>query len=288
VHRVKAMARGELYSFPINLDTLNRLYGVRTPREAEQHLISNAIPHEPDNLETWVCSKLGSELYELFFKGYTMKQYGCHPSELPASIAARLPIRLTFDDRYFVAKYCAMPLGGYTKFVKRMLDHDNIDVAVGTDFYSLNPWRNIAKQLVFCGRPDKLACDVFCKLPYLSMSFKHESKPGDHQGIGVINWCDESVPYLRSVQPSHFYPSGRKHSTTVDMEGCTVAYDYPSKDGEPYYPIAARANVALHQKYEGLLQQDGVTLGGRLGEYRYYDMDQAIASALVKARALCG
>lgn len=289
VHRVKAMARGSLFSFPINLDTLYKLWGCRTPGQAEQ-LLYERVGRFPQyqNLEEWVVHKLGWELYELFFKGYTQKQYGCDPKLLPPSIAQRLPIRLTYDDRYFAARWCAMPIMGYTAFVENMLRHDNIEVRLSTPFHSLGNWRREAKRLVFCGRPEGLEGVQLGRLQYLSMAFKQETYKGDYQGIGVVNWCDLAVPQLRSVQCSHFYPNYHKHTTTVVIKGCTVMTDFPnhSPDGEPYYPIATKENKELHRQYVRAMPHD-VVLGGRLGEYKYYDMDQAIASAIATARDLC-
>lgn len=285
-HTVKASAKGLLYSLPVNLGTMHCLMGseVRNPKEAEKWLASQVVPcAEPRNLEEWALSRVGRTIYEHFIYGYTKKQYHCEPRELPASILARLPIRLTWDDSYFTAKYCAMPLEGYTSFVRRMLE--GVEVHLGTPLP--DGWKQIAKRCVHTGRLDELLGYRLGHVPYKSMRFTEQVHHGDYQGTSVVNHCDESVPYLRTVEYKHFKRCIEKHQTTVGDQPTIVTYDWPCKDGEPFYPINSDDNVRRHRLYADAVWPLGFVPGGRLGEYRYYDMDQAIASALQKARKLC-
>lgn len=287
-HTVKALAGGCMYSLPLNMNTFHALWGVTSPREALEELKRRQVRIDsPSNAKDWLLSVVGEELYELFFHGYTVKQYGCSPAALPASIVQRLPIRLTYDDAYFTAKYIAMPKDGYTAMVCRMLD--GVDLMLGVEFRQedMRTWLKDFRRIVYTGPADVLYCAKLGALQYNSMKFARHEYYGDAQGCSVVNHCDISVPYLRTVEYRHFKKDLRKHQLELPDAKTVVTYDLPCYDGEPFYPVAAPRNLELHKQYEELAENDGVVLGGRLGEYRYYDMDQAIASAVVKARQLC-
>lgn len=283
INRPKALAKGRVYSLPINMMTLHQLWGVVTPAEAEAELLRRRIPHDaPRNFEEWALSMVGREIYELFFYGYTKKQYHKEPHLLPASIIKRLPIRLTYDENYFSTEYQAMPVDGYADFVNSMLD--GIYVELGTPLPK--NWRKYGKRLVYSGPVDELADYAFGKLDYNSLDFKTElMEVGDYQGNAVMNHCDESTPHIRTIEYKHFLKDTRKHRVRVDDGKTWLTYDIPCIGGEPLYPILDERNSALYTKYVAT-KPDDVIFGGRLGEYRYYDMDQAIASALAKVRAL--
>lgn len=285
-NRVKAKAKGKLYSFPINLMTLHQLWGVTTPLEAWDRLQAVRVPvAAPKNCEDWLLSVVGREVYELFFYGYTKKQWHREPRDLPASIIKRLPIRLTHDDNYFTAQYQGMPIDGYSSLVNNMLD--GIDVRLDTDLFSLD-WKSLARRLVYTGPIDRFFDYCFGKLEYNTLKFSHEIYYGDFQGNAVINHCDADVPFLRSIEHRHFsYPSVVKHYCDPSPVPTVVTYDLPATFEEtrmPYYPIQDDVNTALYARYAALgrLLPD-VIFGGRLGEYRYYDIDQTMASAIQKA-----
>lgn len=283
VNKPKARVGDRIYSFPINLMTLHQVWGVTTPMEAMDKLRSVQIPcQNPRNFEEWALSRIGRELYELFIYGYTKKQYFCEPSTLPASIIRRLPIRLTFDENYFCTKYQAMPVHGFTNIVREMLT--GVKVELNTE--CPEGWRKYAKHLVWTGTIDSLMKETFGPLRYLSMRFEHVALMGDFQGNAVVNHCSADVPYLRTVEHRHFHRDLRKHHEHVPTVSTVVSYDYPTLNGPPYYPIRDEEGSELYFKYFKACPSD-VTVLGRLGEYKYYDIDQAIASAMMKARKLC-
>lgn len=288
VNRPKAVSGNRVFSFPINLMTLHQLWGVCSPAEAAEKLRSVRVPCEnPRNFEEWVLSRVGREIYELFIYGYTKKQYCREPSELPSSIIQRLPIRLTYDENYFATRHQAVPAGGYTAVVEAMLD--GIDVWLDMDFFSLD-WRKLASRLIYTGPVDRFFGHCRGRLDYNTLRFEHKTYAGDFQGNAVMNYVDAAVPHLRTVEHKHFIPDLRKHHE-LELEGETVVtYDIPARfedHPEPYYPIRDERNSALYAEYlemkKGL---SGVTFGGRLGEYKYYDIDQTVASALAKVEAL--
>lgn len=281
-NRPKVLSGSRVFSFPINMMTLHQLWGVVTPAEAYHELQRQRIPcADPRNFEEWALSQIGEELYRRFIYGYTKKQYFCEPSELPASIIKRLPIRLTYDENYFTTKYQAMPVHGYTSVVTNMLD--GIEVQLG--FAAPRDWQNYARHLVYTGRIDAYFDYCYGRLDYNSMRFEHSEFRGDYQGNAVFNHADATTPYLRSIEHRHFAPDTRR--VHEPRSGPTiVSFDYPSQTGEPYYPILSDRNLELYAKYASIAPTN-VTFGGRLGEYRYYDMDQTIASALQKADKLC-
>lgn len=278
INKPKVYANGRVWSFPINMMTMHQLWGVVTPHEAAEKLERVRVPCEtPRNFEEWALSKMGEELYRLFIYGYTKKQYMREPSELPASIIQRLPIRLTYEEAYFSTKYQAMPVGGYTSLIGAMLD--GIKVETGTPL--MGDWRKYAKRLVYTGPVDQYLNCAFGPLEYSTLKFEFREFQGDYQGNAVFNHPDVREPQLRTVEFRHFETDTRK--VHLPRTGKTVVgYDIPTKEGEPLYPVNTEANNALHRRYVKALPEN-VIVGGRLGEYRYYDMDQAIASAMKKA-----
>ena len=290
INRPKVLSRSTVYSFPINLMTLHQMWGVVTPNEALKKIKEVRVPCEhPRNFEEWALSKIGRELYETFIYGYTKKQWMTEPSNLPSSIIQRLPIRLTYDENYFSAKYQGMPTEGYTKLVENILE--GIAVRLGVDFFTLGDWTKYAKRLIFTGPIDKLFNYEFGKLDYNTLRFEHKAFKGDYQGNAVFNYADISVPYLRSVEHKHFKPNYLKHYSPYSEQTETiVSFDYPvafSEHPEPYYPIRDDKNLALFQKYSSLLTDQSIIIGGRLGKYVYCDIDQTISSAMEKAKKIC-
>lgn len=291
INKPKVLSGNKVYSFPINMMTLHQLWGVVTPAEAFQKLNDVRIPCDhPRNLEEWILDKIGKELYELFIYGYTKKQWMKEPRELPSSIIQRLPIRLTYDENYFTSKYQSMPKEGYTKIVENMLS--GICVDLGVDFFGLGDWRDYAKHLVYTGPIDKFFNYQFGKLEYNTLRFEHHELFGDYQGNAVFNHVDLSMPYLRSVEHKHFQRSHQKHydPDCENKEKTIVTFDYPiafEDHPEPYYPIRDTQNSDLYAKYFALKKEmPNVTFGGRLGEYKYIDIDQTIASAMQKVKSI--
>jgi UDP-galactopyranose mutase len=282
INKPKVNFRGKIYSFPINLMTLYQLWGVTTPKEAKKKLDEVRIPCEnPQNLEEWILSQVGREVYETFIKGYTMKQWKRHPSELPASIIKRLPIRLIFEENYFFDKYQGIPIGGYTNMINRMLK--GADVRVGIDYLEdREAWNSLADRIVFTGKIDEFFGYQFGYLEYRSLKFDHEVHDGDYQGNAVVNYTDYEVPYTRIVEHKHFQPQ-----TAADIKKTVITKEYPqdwTPEKVPYYPVNDKKNGDTFKKYSVLARNSNIIFGGRLAEYRYYDMHQVVGSALQKAR----
>jgi UDP-galactopyranose mutase len=283
-HRVRAMVRGQLVPIPINRTTLNKLFGLdlQTDEEAAEYLASRAEPVEDiKTSEDVVINAVGHELYELFFRGYTRKQWGLDPSELDKQVTSRIPTRTNTDDRYFSDKFQAMPLEGYTKMFERMLDHPLIDKALGIDFRHIRDQASdIADHIIYTGPIDEYFDFRFGKLPYRSLKFDHQTLEEEwHQPVAVVNYPDETVPYTRI--------SEYKHLTGQEAPVTTITYEYPSAEGDPYYPIPRPENQELFKKYEALADAtDDVTFVGRLATYRYYNMDQIVGQALATFRRL--
>lgn len=283
INKPKVRFEDNIFSFPINLMTLHQLWGVTTPAEAEAKLEEVRIPCEnPDNLEDWILSQVGREVYETFVKGYTMKQWQRDPKELPASIIKRLPIRLTFDENYFFDKYQGIPVEGYTSMVQNMLE--GIEVRTGVDYFAdKGELDSLADRIVFTGKIDEYYDFRFGELEYRTLRFEHESIEGDFQGNAVINYTHPEVPFTRILEHKHFQPqtAGNIPNTIITRE-----YSDEYKRGKtPYYPINNDKNNKMYKKYEVLARrEEGVIFGGRLAEYKYYDMHQVIGSALVKSR----
>ena len=288
INKPKVLSQGNVYSFPINMMTLHQLWGVVTPEEAYRKLQDVRIPCEnPRNFEEWALDRVGKEIYELFFYGYTKKQWMKEPRDLPSSIIQRLPIRLTYEENYFTTKYQGIPNEGYSATIKNMLD--GIKTELNTDFFTIrNKWRDYAKHLVYTGPIDKFYDYEFGSLEYNTLRFEHKTIYGDYQGNAVFNHTDMSVPHIRTIEHKHFYKNAPKHYEVKphSKEETVVSYDIPVafKDHpEPYYPIRDDKNSDLYNRYANLkTNHKEITFGGRLGEYKYLDIDQTIASALTK------
>ncbi len=274
-HRVLAQVDGKLLPVPINRTTVNGFFGVDLSQaEVESFLAGKA--ERVDAVRTSadvVLSKVGRELYEAFFRGYTRKQWGLDPTELDKSVTARVPTRTDDDDRYFLDTFQQMPLHGYTPMFERMLDHPGITVELGVDHRDIR--REVSfDQLVFTGPIDEFFDFRYGKLPYRSLRFHHETHDQPvHQPVGVVNYPSEDVPYTRITEFK--YLTGQEHGQT------SVCHEYPSAEGDPYYPVPRPENAALYQKYQALADATpDVCFVGRLATYRYYNMDQVVGQAL--------
>jgi len=273
-HRVLASVDGQLVPIPINLHTINQLYGLNlTAFQLDEFFSSVAEKRERlRTSEDVVVSKVGRELYEKFFRGYTRKQWDLDPSDLDASVTARVPVRTNRDNRYFTDTYQAMPLRGYTRMFENMLDHPNIFVMLNADYEDVAravPYR----ELVYTGPVDSYFNYRFGKLPYRSLDFKFETYDVDvHQPTGTVNYPNEHL-YTRSTEFK--YLTGQNHPKS------TVVYEYPRAEGDPYYPVPRPENTAIYKKYQMLAATvPNVHFVGRLATYRYYNMDQCVAAAL--------
>jgi UDP-galactopyranose mutase len=281
-HRVLADVDGKLVPMPINRTTLNALYDLdlKTDEDVEAFLADRAEPIDPIRTSAdVVMSEVGRELYETFFQGYTRKQWGMDPSELDKSVTARVPTRTNVDDRYFTDTFQAMPLNGYTQMFERMLDHPNIDVLLGVEYSQVRE-AYPHDHLVFTGPIDEYFGYRYGKLPYRSLCFRHETlSQSSLQPVGVVNYPHESVPYTRITE--------YKHLTGQASDKTSITYEYPSDDGDPYYPIPRDENQVLYKRYEALaIKEAGVSFVGRLATYRYYNMDQVVGQALATYRRL--
>ena len=283
-HRVLAFVRGQLVPIPINRTTLNALFDVdlKTDDEAAAYLASRAEPvDEITTSEDVVINAVGRELYELFFRGYTRKQWGLDPSELDKQVTSRIPTRTNTDDRYFGDTFQGMPLEGFTKMFERMLDHPLIEKRLGADFRDIKDQAfELADHIIYTGPIDEYFDFRFGKLPYRSLKFDHQTLQQEQfQPVAVVNYPSEDVPFTRI--------SEYKHLTGQDSPVTTVTYEYPAAEGDPYYPIPRPENQALFKKYEALADEtDNVTFVGRLATYRYYNMDQIVGQALATFRRM--
>ena len=280
-HCVRVSYDDKMYSFPINLMTLNQLWDVKTPEEAKTKLKSVSIPNDnPENLEEWILSQVGEDIYKTFVKGYTTKQWGKSPKELPTFIIKRLPIRTSFDDNYYFDKYQGIPIGGYTKMFEKMLE--GIEVRTGVDYFlDKEYYDSIAKKVVFTGKIDEFFNYQFGELEYRTLSFVNERLDvEDYQGCAQVNYGDENVPYTRITEHKHFEKNDSK-VTWISKE-----YSMKYKRGDiPYYPINDEKNNKVYSQYKELSNQyTNIIFGGRLSEYKYYDMHQIIGSALTKVK----
>jgi UDP-galactopyranose mutase len=283
-HRVLAQVRGQLVPIPINRTTLNKLFDLdlKTDEDAAHYLASRAEPVE--NIQTSedvVINAVGVELYKLFFRGYTRKQWGLDPSELDKQVTSRIPTRTNTDDRYFSDTFQAMPLEGYTKMFERMLDNPLIDKRLGADFRGLKDrTHELADHIIYSGPIDEYFDFRFGRLPYRSLKFDHQTHDREwFQDVAVVNYPSEDVPFTRISEYKHL--TGQEHPRT------TVTYEYPSDVGDPYYPIPRPENQELFKRYEALADQtEGVTFVGRLATYRYYNMDQIVGQALATFRRI--
>jgi UDP-galactopyranose mutase len=285
-HRVLARVDDKLVPMPINRTTINELYGLglETDEDMERFLESRAEPVEyVRNSEEVVVSKVGRELYEKFFRGYTRKQWQRDPSELAASVCARIPIRTNVDDRYFTDSFQEIPADGYTPMFERILDHPLIDVRVSTDYWDVKDEIEHA-HLVYTGPVDKFFGYRFGALPYRSLEFELRNEPtpdgGFHQPVGSVNEPSEDVPYTRTTEFRHI-------SGQAPHDSSTLAVEYPRSEGDPYYPIPNDETRELYKRYEALgAELPDVTFVGRLARYQYLNMDQVVGQALSAAEKL--
>lgn len=281
-HRVLASVGDKQVPIPINRTTLNALYGLSLDSDAAaaEFLASRAEPvADIRTSEDVVVAAVGRELYETFFRGYTRKQWGLDPSELDRAVTARVPTRTSTDDRYFADRFQAMPAEGYTKMFERMLDHPNITIETGVEYRDVID-RVDADHIVFTGPIDEFFDFRFGKLPYRSLEFRHETHDvAEFQPVAVVNYPNEAVPHTRITEYKHL--TGQVHDKT------SVTYEFPSAEGDPYYPIPRSENQTLFKRYEALADaQPNVTFVGRLATYRYYNMDQVVGQALATYRRM--
>ena len=275
-----AIYKNELYNMPFNMNTFNKLWGIKTPKEAKEKIeeeIKEANIKEPKNLEEQAISLVGKTIYEKLVKGYTEKQWGRKCSELPSFIIKRLPVRFTYDNNYFNDKYQGIPIGGYTQIIEKMLQ--NIEVKTNYDYFdNKEELENIAKKIVFTGQIDKYYDYKFGELEYRSLKFETEVlDEKNYQGNAVVNYTEYEIPYTRIIEHKHF-------EFDIISDKTIITKEYPdnwTRDKEPYYPINNDKNNELYNMYKKLAEKDNkVIFGGRLGQYKYYDMDKVIESAL--------
>ena len=277
--------KGEMYNLPFNMNTFSQMWGVRTPAEAMAKINEQRqemAGKEPQNLEEQAISLIGRDIYEKLIKGYTEKQWGQKATELPAFIIRRLPVRLVYDNNYFNDTYQGIPVGGYTQIVEKMLDSDLIDVETGVDFFDKkNEYLKDYPKIVFTGMIDQFFDYQLGELQYRSLRFETEEKNiGNYQGNAVINYTDAETPYTRIIEHKHFeFGKGDKDKTVITRE-------YPAdwhRGDEPYYPINNQRNNELYKQYAKLASEEAnnVIFGGRLGQYRYYNMDKVLHAALI-------
>jgi UDP-galactopyranose mutase len=273
-HRVLASVDGQLVPIPINLDTVNRLYGLKlTAFELEAFFAQQAEKKARiETSEDVVVARVGRDLYNKLFRGYTRKQWGLDPSELDASVTARVPTRTNRDDRYFADTYQAMPAAGYTRMFEAMLAHPNIRLMLNTDYRDIVhfvPW----SHMVYTGPIDAFFDYRYGKLPYRSLDFAHQTLPqSSYQPVGTVNYPNDYA-YTRCTEFKHL--TGQQHPMTA------IVHEYPMASGDPYYPVPRAENQALYRRYEAEADRlQHVTFVGRLASYRYYNMDQVVAQAL--------
>jgi UDP-galactopyranose mutase len=281
-HRVRAVARGTVYGLPVNLTTINQFFGTAfSADEARAFIASKALKIErPANFEEQALSMVGPELYHAFFRGYTRKQWGIEPTDLPASIFRRLPLRFNANDSYFDHKYQAIPERGYTEMVASILDTSNLELRLATRFEDLT---ETFEHVIYSGPIDRYFCYGQGRLGYRTLDFEVFRAKGDYQGTPVLNFCDEDVPYTRITEHKHFAP--------WDSFSSTICYREFSRDcgpaDIPYYPIRLAGEEAMLRNYvDRARAEKGVSFVGRLGSYRYLDMDVCIGEALSAADAI--
>jgi UDP-galactopyranose mutase len=279
-HRVLADVDDMLVPIPINLDTVNKLYGLNLTSEQLQDWFAERAEKigEIRTSEDVVVSVVGRELYEKFFRGYTRKQWGLDPSELDKSVTSRVPTRTNRDDRYFTDEFQFMPKNGYTRMFEKMVSHPNIHVMTQTEYDDV---KNVVphRRVIYCGPIDEYFNFQFGKLPYRSLRFEHVTlDKAWHQPVGVVNY-PQTRDYTRVTEYKHL--TGQEHAKTA------LTYEYPSAEGDPYYPIPKAENQELFKKYERLAQATpDVWFVGRLATYRYYNMDQIVGQALATFRRI--
>lgn len=285
-HRKKVYYQGGIFSFPINLMTWYQLEGDHSPSAMQNVLLRRSIDSgisEPKNFEEWVISQIGKELYEMFYKGYTQKQWGREPRHLPADVAKRIPIRYNFNDEYFADRFQGLPIRGYTTMIREILN--GIPVELNTPFKSKEflEWRNLAHKIIFTGPIDEFFNFQFGELEYRTLDFKLETfEEEDHQGCACVNYTSEEEPYTRIVEYKHFYyclPTQKKTILSIETPREWKRGDIP------YYPINDLRNNLIHSQYKQMQSKEApeVRFCGRLGDYRYLDMDDTIVAAMLAA-----
>lgn len=282
---------GTLYNLPFNMNTFSKIWSdVTTPEDAQKRIAEQAAEmagRTPKNLEEQAISLVGRDIYERLIKGYTEKQWGRKCTELPASIIKRLPVRLTFDNNYFNDRYQGIPIGGYTQIIEKMLE--GCDIQLDTDFFDdKEKWLSMADKVIYTGTIDKYFDYQFGELEYRSLRFETETlEKKNFQGNAVINYTDAETPYTRIIEHKHFEPENKD---AMEKPVTIITREYPAtwKQGdEPYYAVNDDRNSALYAKYKELAdKQDKVIFGGRLGMYKYFDMDDTIVAALDLAKRL--
>lgn len=270
--------KGEIYNMPFNMNTFNKMWGIRTPEEAKTIIEEQrkAVPGEPKNLEEQAIKLVGKDIYEKLVKGYTEKQWGRDCSELPSFIIKRLPARFTYDNNYFNDLYQGIPIGGYNVLTERLFE--KADVQTGVDFLEdKEKYLAMGETVIYTGAIDAFYDYALGKLEYRTVRFETEVLDTDnYQGVAVVNYTDRETPYTRVIEHKHF-EFGTQKKTVISRE-----YSTDWKEGmEPYYPVNDARNQELYQKYAALAEkEEKVIFGGRLGEYKYYDMDKVIEAAL--------
>lgn len=281
-HRVLASVDGMLVPIPINLDTINKLYGLTLSTSDVQAFFDSVREERKPVLtsEDVVLNAVGKDLYEKFFQNYTRKQWDLDPSELDASVTARVPTRTNRDDRYFTDKYQAMPKHGYTRMFEKMLDSPNIKVMLNCDYKEIAGEIDY-KEMIYTGPVDAFFDNCYGKLPYRSLEFKHETHDDEvFQDAPVVNYPNDQ-PYTRITEFK--YLTGQVHKKT------SIVYEYPRAEGDPYYPVPRTENAELYQKYKALADAEhGVHFVGRLATYKYYNMDQIVAQAMTEYAKIIG
>ena len=268
---------GKLYNLPFNMNTFYQLWGTTTPEQARAKIESQRVEVEnPQNLEQQAISLVGTDIYNTLVKGYTEKQWGRECSELPADIIRRLPVRFTYDNNYFNDTYQGIPRGGYNEFINRLLE--GADVELECDFFdNRDHWQSLAEKIVYTGEIDRYFDYCYGALEYRTLHFEHEQLDvANYQGVAVVNFTDSQTPYTRIVEHRHFDKSCEAERTVITRE---YSAEW-QKGAEPYYPINNPKNISLADKYRALAESSETIFGGRLAEYRYYDMHHIVAKAL--------
>lgn len=285
-HQVLTTYQNKVYQMPINLETINSFYGTNLkPYEVGAFMEAELQKEQydtPQNLEEQAINLIGRPLYEAFIKGYTEKHWGKKATELPAAIIKRLPFRENYAESYFFDKYQGIPEGGYAKLFENMLSHPNISLQLNTDFLELKSQLDLSNtKLIYTGPIDRYFDYVEGELEWISLKFRHRVEPvNDWQGTSVMNYAESSVPYTRIHEPKHFHPE-RKHYFSMEQSLCIEEYPVHQAGTEPYYPVNNEHNNRIYQAYRTRMKaEQNVLFGGRLGDYKYYDMHHVIQNAL--------
>lgn len=286
--------KGELYNLPFNMNTFYQMWGVKTPSEAiakieeqKKEAVSSLNGREPVNLEEQALSLVGRDIYEKLVKGYTEKQWGRKCTDLPTCIIKRLPVRLTFDNNYFNDAYQGIPIGGYNKLIDGLLD--GIETRINTDFFDNRfEWENIAEKIVFTGKIDEFYDYRFGKLEYRTVSFETEIlSEQNYQGNAVINYTEAGIPYTRVIEHKHFEPENPSYVKNITVISREYSTEWKERM-ESFYPINDERNSELYKKYQFLANSEKkVIFGGRLAEYKYYDMDDVLEKCITDFNEYC-